>query len=304
MATPVLGALSVTRDGRDCVRESASLRDHEDPNYLVLRFELRCEPRGAGELTVRDTGPIDGFDMGQHVVRVRDGPRTQLGLLDARHHELRFTLAPPERGALFAAFLKDGISHISHGCDHLLFLVALLLPAVLRPANGHWTPRPRLGGVLADTMKMVTAFTLAHSVTLSLAVLQWVRLPARVVEPSIAASVLLVALGNLRPRSPGHRWPLAFGFGLIHGMGFARALAELQLPSSLLAVGLVGFNAGIEAGQVALVAVFLPLAFALRRTRFYSCVLLTAGSMLASLWASIWMVERIFDVQLLPPDIQ
>lgn len=296
----VLGLLSVMRDGRDCTLESASVRTHEDPNYLVLHFAFRCEALGAGEFALRALGLADGPWQEQHVVRLREGPRTDLGLLDAAHPELRFTLASAARGPLFARCMRDGLFHVLQGSDHLLFLLTLLLPAVLRHETGHWEPRARLGGVLADTLRIVTAFTVAHSLTLAFAVLGWIRLPSRLVETTIAASVLWAALDNLRPPSL-HRWQAAFGFGLVHGLAFANALTELGLTGPPLAIGLIGFNAGIEAGQAALVVAWIPLAFALRGTRFYARVLLKAGSMLASVWAGIWMVERIFMVQLLPP---
>jgi hypothetical protein len=301
IAAAVLASLRIERDGRDCERDGATARAHEDRNYLVLRFALRCAPLGTGELRLRDVAPVDDAAVGQHVVRLREGTRTQLGLLDARHRDLRFTLAAPARGPLFRAFVRDGMAHIAQGKDHLLFLAALLLPAVLWREQGRWCPRQYLADVLRDTLKVVTAFTLAHSLTLALAVLQVLRLPSRAVESAIAASVLLAALDNLRPCLLGRRWWAAFGFGLVHGFGFASALTGLRLPSASLAIALAGFNAGVELGQVVLVAMLVPIAFMLRRSRYYQPVLLQAGSSLGMIWAGIWLVERAFGVQLLPP---
>lgn len=301
VAAAVLASLRLARDGRDCEPAGAAVQPHEDRNYLVLRFALRCAPRGAGELRLRDVAPVDDAALGQHVVRLREDARTQLGLLDARHRELRFTLAVPARGPLFRAFVRDGMAHIAQGKDHLLFLAALLLPAVLWHDQGRWHPRQRLADVLRDTLKVVTAFTLAHSLTLALAVLQMVRLPSRAVESAIAASVLLAALDNLRPRLACRRWCAAFGFGLVHGFGFAGALTGLRLPDTLLALALAGFNTGVELGQVALVAVLLPPAFGLRHTRYYRPVVLQGGSALAIIWAGLWLAERALGLQLLPP---
>ena len=138
------------------------------------------------------------------------------------------------------------------------------------------------------------AFTVAHSVTLSLAVLEIVRLPSRLVESVIALSVALAALNNLYPWMRGRAWLVAGGFGLIHGFGFASVLGELGLRSGTLVMALVGFNVGVELGQLAVVAAFLPLAFGLKETAFYRVVTLKLGSAVIILIAAAWMMERAF----------
>ena len=143
---------------------------------------------------------------------------------------------------------------------------------------------------------MVTAFTLAHSITLSLASLHIISLPSRLVESLIAASVIFAALNNLRGTVEGRRWVMAFVFGLVHGFGFASVLADLGLPQGALVLALVGFNAGVEVGQLTIVAVFLPLAFWLRGTRFYRVGVLIGGSLLVALLASWWLAQRMFDL--------
>ena len=147
---------------------------------------------------------------------------------------------------------------------------------------------------------MVTAFTVAHSITLSLATLGWISLPSRWVESAIAASVVLAALNNVWPVFHGRRWIVAFGFGLIHGFGFASVLADLGLPQGALALALLGFNVGVELGQLAIVAAFLPLAYLLRRSAFYQRAVMRAGSLLIAALAAAWLVERVFDLKLLP----
>jgi hypothetical protein len=149
-------------------------------------------------------------------------------------------------------------------------------------------------------LRIVTAFTVAHSITLSLATLGLVSLPSRWVESAIAASVVLAALNNIWPLFQARRWSVAFVFGLVHGFGFASVLADLGLPQGVLAVALVGFNVGVELGQLAIVAVFLPLAFALRRSLFYRRGLLLGGSWLIALLAAVWFLERAFNLRLLP----
>ena len=141
---------------------------------------------------------------------------------------------------------------------------------------------------------------MAHSITLSLATLGLVTLPSRWVEAAIALSVVLAALNNVWPVVHRGRWVVAFCFGLIHGFGFASVLQDLGLPREALALALVGFNVGVELGQLAIVAVFLPLAFAVRRTAFYQKGVLVGGSLLIALVAGIWLAERLFNLKVLP----
>jgi hypothetical protein len=198
----------------------------------------------------------------------------------------------------FATYVHEGVWHIWLGFDHILFLVSLLLPAVLARRNGAWRPAVSFRAAFVDVAKIVTAFTIAHSITLSLAALGVVSLPSRWVESAIALSVVLAALNNLFPVVANGRWIAAFGFGLIHGFGFAGALSDLGLPSGSLALSLAGFNIGVELGQLAIVAVFLPLAFALRATFAYRRVFLAGGSAVIATIAGVWLVERAFDLPL------
>ena len=158
----------------------------------------------------------------------------------------------------------------------------------------------RFGQAFWDVLRIVTAFTVAHSITLTLATLGVLALPSRLVESAIAASVVLAALNNIWPVFHGRRWIVAFLFGLVHGFGFASVLADLGLPQGTLVLALLGFNVGVEAGQLAIVAVFLPLAFALRRSWLYRRGVLLGGSCVIAAIAAAWMVERVFDLKLLP----
>ena len=147
----------------------------------------------------------------------------------------------------------------------------------------------------------MTAFTAAHSVTLSLATLGFVELPSRWVESAIAASVVLAALNNLWPIADSRLWVAAFGFGLVHGLGFASVLRDLGLSGGSLWPSLLGFNLGVEAGQLAIVAAFLPLAFVLRGSLFYRRYAVGAGSIAIALVATVWLVERSLDVRIVTP---
>uniref|UniRef100_UPI0035B22493 HupE/UreJ family protein n=1 Tax=Chitinimonas sp. TaxID=1934313 RepID=UPI0035B22493 len=188
---------------------------------------------------------------------------------------------------------------------HILFLISLLIPAVmiLVPQSGRaagWQPADALKPVLKDAIGIVTAFTVAHSITLCLAALDIVRLPSRLVESAIAVSVLLAALNNLYPLVHRRRWLVTFAFGLIHGFGFASALAELDLGRGSLLASLFGFNLGVELGQLAIVVGFLPLAFWLRQQLLYRRFVLQGGSFAIALISLGWFGERAFDMRLLP----
>ncbi len=207
-------------------------------------------------------------------------------------------------GSQLATYIADGIKHIAIGFDHILFLVVLLLPAVLvREGVGNdrrWVPVAGMNTAFWNVLKIVTAFTIAHSITLSLAALDVVRLPSRLVESLIAASVLATALDNVWPFLPRKRWLVAFAFGLVHGFGFASVLADLNLPNSSLLLSLLGFNIGVEIGQVALVVVMIPLAYVTRNTKLYPQVALRAGSVVIASISVGWLLERSLNLQLMP----
>jgi len=214
----------------------------------------------------------------------------------------RFDLSA-NAGGRFSRWLTmvwEGVWHIWIGFDHILFLIALLLPSVLHRQEKNWAGVDRFVSAMINVLKIVTAFTVAHSITLSLAALDIMRLPARLVESVIAVSVALAALNNLWPLVREKSWLVAFGFGLIHGFGFANVLGDLGVGSGTLALALVGFNVGVELGQLAIVAVFLPAAFAMRRTWFYQTVTFKFGSLLVFLIAVAWMLERSLEFKLLP----
>jgi hypothetical protein len=300
IAAYALGRLRIEADGRPCsVRAGAqSVDEHSDGAYTVLPLRVAC-PAAPHELTIGYAllADIDAQHRGLLTLHTAGGTRS--ALLLPQGEAQRFTLARPGRMQQFGQYLVEGVWHIWIGFDHILFLLALLLPAVLVWTPPRWVPVARFAPAFRDVVRVVTAFTLAHSITLSLATLQWVSLPSRAVEAAIAASVLLAALNNLRPVVLGRRWLVAFGFGLIHGFGFASVLAELGLPGDALLLALLGFNLGVELGQLAIVVVFLPLAYALRRTKLYRHVVFSGGSALIAALAAAWFAERAFNLELL-----
>lgn len=208
--------------------------------------------------------------------------------------------------ALLLRYVHDGVEHIAAGMDHILFLVSLLLVSVWRRAEAHdaaverhaWLPREQWRSALGEVLRLVTAFTLAHSLTLALAAFGVVSPPSRWVESLIALSVLVAALDNLWPLLRAPRWIVVFGFGLVHGFGFAGAMQDLGLSRQDLAWPLLGFNLGVELGQLMLVAAVLPLAFSLRRTALYRRGVVLPGSLAIAVLAALWLYQRVADVSL------
>ncbi len=298
-----LARLEILADERACpLRVGEQLvDDHSDGAYTVLKFTLSCNRAPAQlKLSYRLFADIDPQHRG--LLRLRAQGQTRSAILGPQAPSQTFELKQVSWSAQFADYFGEGVWHIWIGFDHILFLLALLLPAVLLWRAPRWQAAGSFRDAFWDVVKIVTAFTVAHSITLSLATLGVVWLPSRLVESAIAASVLLAALNNVLPLFHGRRWMVAFGFGLIHGFGFASVLVELGLPQGTLALALalVAFNLGVEAGQLAIVAAFLPLAFWIRGGWFYQRLVMQGGSLLIAVLAGIWLAERALDLKLLP----
>jgi hypothetical protein len=275
------------------------VENHTDGAYSVLPLAIGCGA-SATQLTVGYTLFADVDPQHRGLLNLRAQGVSRTAVLDPQAPPQRFDLTQANRWAQLADYLREGIWHIWIGFDHILFLLSLLLPAVLVWRAPRWQPVDDFRTAFWDVFRIVTSFTVAHSITLSLAALHVISLPSRLVEAAIAASVVVAALNNLKPLVQSRRWVVAFGFGLIHGFGFATVLAELGLPSDALVLALVGFNLGVELGQLAIVALFLPLAYSLRRSQLYRRALMVGGSVLIALVAAVWFIERAFDLSLLP----
>jgi len=293
-----LAHLAISADGLPCLnRVTGHLVDkHSDGAYAVLRFAVLCEamPR---VLAIRYRLFFDLDPSHRGLLRLQYQGDTQTAVFSPEQPGRRVELATPSSSwREFTEFLKEGVWHIWTGYDHILFLISLLLPSVVLRDERYWQPVMHFRRAFFEVLKIVTAFTVAHSITLSLAVLGIVNLPSRWVESAIAASVLLAALNNSYPLVSKRLWLVAFGFGLIHGLGFAGVLNDLGLPDGSLAVALVGFNLGVEAGQFTIVSVFLPPAFLLRRSWFYRRLTLNFGSLLIAAIALFWLLDRSLDM--------
>ena len=303
IAAYALARLAIRSDGAACSIEPGAqqIDDHTDGAYTVLPLAIRCAKTPA-QLAIDYTLFADLDPQHRGLLNLQALGQTRTAVLGPQAPTQSFELKAVSRWAQFIAYAREGVWHIWIGFDHILFLLSLLLPAVLlwRGRQGQqWQPAETFRQAFFDVFKIVTAFTLAHSITLSLATLGFVSLPSRWIESAIAASVVLAALNNVWPLFHRRRWMVAFGFGLIHGFGFASVLVDLGLPREALALALVGFNLGVEVGQLAIVALFLPLAFALRRTAFYRRTVMLGGSLLIAALAGVWLVERVFVVKLI-----
>ncbi len=274
--------------------------EHSDGAYAVLRFGADCGTRlpSAIELSYSLFFDLDPTHRG--LLRIERGGTTQTAVLSPERPRLEFGVSDVSALSQFLDYLREGVSHIWIGFDHILFLVSLLLPSVLILKSKTWNPAERFRDAFWDVFKVVTSFTVAHSITLSLAALAVISLPSRLVESTIALSVVLAALNNLKPMVAERRWAVAFAFGLIHGFGFASVLADLGLPQGALLLALVGFNLGVETGQLAIVGVFLPVAYVLRGSWLYRRLVFTGGSAAIALVATVWLVERALDMKLWP----
>jgi len=151
-----------------------------------------------------------------------------------------------------------------------------------------------------ESLKVLSAFTLAHGTTLTLSVLHIVSIPERLSEAGIALTILITALDNIFHVIPGRRWPLAFAFGLVHGLGFATALGPLSLPPVALGIALISFNLGLEAAQVSIAAVVLPIGFVLRNTRLYPRRIMPGISGAVAVVALAWFTDRVMDLGMMP----
>ena len=292
----VLGA-----GGKECEWQSAGpmqLDKHSDGTYAVLSLAAKCGTFEHG-LKMKYSLLFDVDPTHRGLVQwIAPGTLASQPLVfstDSAEQSLQ--LEAPSAWETLRQYVVEGVWHIWMGYDHILFLLSLLLPAVLVRAGKQWEPAPSLKRSLVEVLKVVTAFTLAHSVTLTLAALGFVSLPSRFVESTIAASIIFAALNNIRGGIEKKRWVMAFVFGLVHGFGFASALADLGLPQGALALALVGFNLGVELGQMAIVVAFVPVTFWLRTTVLYRRWFMPYGSGVIAVVALYWFLQRAFDFQ-------
>ncbi len=273
-------ATVVTRDGLDCVPATGAPAVSGD--HVVWRISWRC-PSVHGGLVYRVTLFHDIDPSARHMVIFRDESESRLALLDVAAREVPLGPARASLAQVVGRYVVAGIEHIFLGYDHIAFVLGVIL----------WGRR------LRHLVVVVTAFTLAHSITLTLAVLNVLSLPQALTEALIAASIVYVALENFFVRNIERRWRLTFLFGLVHGFGFAGALRQFGLPDAAIAPALAAFNLGVELGQLAILCVAVPLLFVLDRigprtaegyTRRPSLVYACSGFIL--MFGLYWLIQR------------
>ena len=279
------GRLDISASEQTCTRTlgAASLVDLSDGAYWAVPISVRCSARPSS-LTI-------GYRL------LFDIDSLHRGLVHLDSQTLIIRDATPVRVDLtgvtsVSSFVEEGVWHIWMGIDHILFLMCLILPAVYQRRTARWHAADSLRDVAVEVFEIVTAFTLAHSITLVISAVGLVRLPSRFVETAIALSVVAAAMNNLL-RAIDARWAVAFGLGLLHGFGFSSVLIDLGLPSHELIGALLGFNVGVELGQAAIVLALLPILFLIRRTIAYQA-LLWAGSAMVVIIALTWSYQRCF----------
>jgi hypothetical protein len=294
-----LGQMTLQRGGNCTLAVTEHLvDDHTDGAYAVLRIAGAC-PSATADVGIQYRLLFDLDALHRGLMRLDLDGMNHTAVLSPDTGVLTIKAGEASRWSQFVQYVVEGIWHIWIGFDHILFLLSLLLPAVLVFQARRWQGASTFRQALREVLWVVTAFTLAHSITLTLAALQIVELPSRLVESAIAASVVLAAANNLYPLVERRRWLVAFSFGLIHGFGFASVLTELGLPQEALVLSLLGFNLGVETGQLAIVAVFLPVAFMLRNTPLYRRGIFVGGSWLTLWVALVWFIERALNLKLI-----
>ena len=300
VAIYALSRLTINGDRGACPIQIRDLMvdHHSDGAYAVLRFRADCR-QTPKTLRLRYRLFFDVDPQHRGLLRwsiAKGASHTAIFSQDEREKSLVLD-ASVSTWTTLRDYVRHGAWHIWIGYDHILFLLSLLLPAVFIRRGRQWCVQENFRPVVIEVLKVVTAFTIAHSITLSVAALGFVQIPSRWVESAIAASVVLAALNNLHPLVHSGRAGIAFGFGLVHGLGFASVLSDLGLPRQALISALLGFNLGVELGQVAIVAVFLPFAHALRSTVVYRLLVFNTGSVVIAGLATVWLCERSLNLQ-------
>jgi hydrogenase/urease accessory protein HupE len=274
-AVGVVAGFDLREDGDVCapVVDATSISEADG---MVIDAHWTC-PRPITRATIQMKLLTSLASGHRHIVRVQAGSRTIDDVLYAKHDSVEASVSSSPQRSSFVAFVRMGIQHILTGYDHLLFLLGLVLVAK--------SARSLVG--------VVTAFTVAHSITLALATTGVWAPSARIVEPAIALSIAYVGVENLRLRDTSKRWRIALAFGLVHGFGFAGALREIALPRAEVPVALIGFNLGVELGQLAVLAVVLPVVALLKRKEWFAVRgvrWLSAGVAVAGI---CWFVQRL-----------
>ena len=301
-----LARLTLKADGKSCILSPiTNFADQlSDGAYAVLRFRAACaaSPR---RVSVHYGLLFDLDPLHRGLLTLSVGGVPHAYALSPDHQDVTFDVTPGY-GETIRSFFTTGVAHLLTGIDHMLFVTMLLVPAMFRRNTDDFGPGAKLvpvsnfRGMFMESLKVLSAFTLAHGTTLTLSVLHIVYIPEWLSEAGIALTILVTALDNVFHFLPARRWPLAFAFGLVHGLGFATALGPMTLPPLALGIALVSFNLGLEAAQVTIAACVLPIGYALRNTLIYPYRIMPAISGVVALVAFAWFADRVTGLGLMP----
>lgn len=290
--------LKLTRGAAPCtllLDDAWQIAEHFNEGYLALPVRAQCPLEG--ELEVHYSAFFD--EDSEHKLLLAIGATSpnqnntySNRVISSSQRSISFTGEDGNLWVTVQEFIVQGVIHIWKGLDHILFLLSLMLTCVLTRKNSHWVGKQNVRDIIVTTTWIVTAFTLAHSITLTATALGWINLPSRWVEVGIAASVALAAMNNIFPLVVRLGW-LTFVFGLLHGMGFAGVLGELGVPSDQKLLTVLSFNLGVEIGQMVIVAAVLPVLILVRNSVWYSRYSVIGVSVVITLVALQWVVERI-----------
>lgn len=295
--------LQVSMDGSRCPLQAGDMQLQQRSTGMFVHLPVSGSCSTAGELAInyKLLFDIDASHRGILNLTSNSGSHVRLFSPTEPSHRLAAGGATGVLANLWT-FLTEGIWHIWIGLDHILFLCALIIPIILSSNDRRHAARTLAAATqppaFIDIVKVVTAFTIAHSITLILASLQMVVLPARLVESVIALSVAITGLNIMLPMFRGRSWQIAFGFGLIHGFGFAGVLSDLALPTHLFISSLLSFNIGVEIGQLVIVALLVPMLWLLNRTALTRRLTLAGSGVVITGFGVLWLAERALPEQL------
>lgn len=287
--------------------QSQEVTVHNDGLYVRQIHTAAALPAHAAYLLVHYGFFNEEEKVARAFLKLNSGPLESTAVLDPRHAVQRLPLREIALAEALWTYAREGALHIWSGPDHLLFLLCLLLPGLglaaahksagllesMASETALASENSGLQAVGMYALKVVTAFTLSHSMTLAAAALDWITLPDKLIESAIAASIIVSALLNLRGGEGRQSWKLALGFGLIHGMGFANGLRELGLSSSHFIETLVAFNLGVEFGQLVVVLAAGVLLWPVLNNEHVVRLIQRWGSISILLMACVWLAERL-----------
>ena len=285
--------------------DSLMVNEKSNGNYLVFNIITSCLADASNtiiEIDYQLLFDIDANHLGLLLIQtdeLSNDSNTVTFVASPDNHTFIIKSGATKSASIFSDYVSEGIWHILIGLDHILFLLALLLPSVLLYNHGRWQQRDSIRCSFKPILKIVTAFTVAHSITLTLSVLQIVQIPAQWIEIVIAITVLLTCLHTIKPIFQHSLWKLTFFFGLIHGFGFANVLLNLGLEKTALAISLFGFNVGVEIGQLFIVCIFMFFTATVHRHWWYHTFIFKGGILITTGLSCIWIFERIFNYEIL-----